>query len=89
MVSLNEIAQEVYNLLEPQARQSQVNLIRVFDYSLPPVSLDPQGIHHALLNLVTNALDACHLDGQSKEHHVIIKTGRQDNLMILEVSDNG
>ena len=89
LVSPNEVARDIYTLLEHRARDSQITLVRDLDSSLEPVPLDPKGIHHALLNLASNAIDACVSDTLKDTGEVRIKTGREDNLLIFEVSDNG
>ena len=60
----NEPVEEVFNLMLPHARECGVTLELDMDNSLPDAWLDPEGIHRCLLNLVTNAIDAC-IDIQS------------------------
>lgn len=55
----NRPIQEVYDLMLPRAREHGVNLHIELDRGLPEVLLDPEGIHRCMLNLVTNAIDAC------------------------------
>ncbi|MEE9418363.1 MAG: response regulator [Desulfatiglandaceae bacterium] len=55
----NRPIQEVYDLMLPRAREHDVNLHIELDRGLPEVLLDPEGIHRCMLNLVTNAIDAC------------------------------
>ncbi|MCU0588858.1 MAG: response regulator [Syntrophobacteraceae bacterium] len=52
-------AREVYHLMGARARQCGVELRLELDPALGRVVLDPEGIYTCLLNLVTNALDAC------------------------------
>jgi signal transduction histidine kinase len=52
-------AREVYHLMAARARQCGVELRLDLDLGLGRVVLDPDGIHTCLLNLVTNAVDAC------------------------------
>ncbi len=56
--SLNEIVNQVCDLMEEEASQRQIDLIRDLDPSLPSVTVEPEGIHSCLLNLVTNAIEA-------------------------------
>lgn len=88
--SPNNIAQEVYGLVKERARQSKVRLIKEFDLSLNECYLDPNGLHRCLLNLVTNAIDACILDPQEdKDWSVVIRTRKEDDGVRLDVVDNG
>ncbi len=56
--SLNAIAEEVCDLMTARAQERGVNLVRELDPSLPPINVDPEGIHTCILNLVTNAIEA-------------------------------
>jgi PAS domain S-box-containing protein len=56
--SLNEIANQVSDLMEEKAGQRGVDLVRDLDPTLPSVTVEPEGIHSCLLNLVTNAIEA-------------------------------
>jgi signal transduction histidine kinase len=55
----NGPAREIYELIKPQAREYGITFHLSVDEDLPYVWLDPEGIHRALLNLVTNAMYAC------------------------------
>jgi two-component system NtrC family sensor kinase len=87
----NEIAADVCTLLEDKARENKVKLVRHFDDSIGEVLMDPNSIHEVLLNLMSNAVDACLFDvDTSKNHRVDLKTAREkDNVMRFEVIDNG
>jgi signal transduction histidine kinase len=55
------------------------------------VSADPKTIHHSLLNLINNAIDACLEDlDVSKSHEVSVKTYiDQKSRICFEIKDNG
>ncbi|MCD0461311.1 ATP-binding protein [Roseiconus lacunae] len=55
---LNETIRDVFELMESRARESDVLLETFLDDELPLASFDPDALHQALLNLVTNAIDA-------------------------------
>ncbi|MFN9976458.1 MAG: ATP-binding protein, partial [Phycisphaerae bacterium] len=56
--------------------------------SLPEASFDVEGIHRAVLNIVSNAIDAAS-SGESPS--VVLKTGydKAADVMLVAVSDNG
>ncbi|MGB6278700.1 MAG: response regulator [Syntrophobacteria bacterium] len=56
--SLNEIVEEVCELLAEEISRRGISLVLELDPSLPQVTVDPDGIHTCLLNLVTNAIEA-------------------------------
>ena len=53
--------------------------------------MDPNSVHEVLLNLMSNAVDACLFDEDiSKNHRVDLKTAHEkDNVIRFEVTDNG
>ncbi len=55
---LNETVADVVELMTSLASQQNVQLGCQLDDSIPPALFDPEGIHRAVLNLVTNAIDA-------------------------------
>ena len=87
----NEIANDVCALLQERARKYDIILVRDFDDAIGEVSMDPRTLHQALLNLMTNAIDACLFDEDTgKQWKVSLKSAREKGAMIrFEVSDNG
>ena len=55
----NDPVKEVVELMRPRAEEEGIALHLQMDMGLQPIYLDPDAVHLALLNLVTNALDAC------------------------------
>lgn len=88
---LNTIAGEVCDLMELAAQEVGVKIIRNFDQAIGEVTLDPKGIYRCVLNLVSNAIDACRFDlDREKDCVVEVKTAIEDkNTAVIEVSDNG
>ncbi|MEE9565924.1 MAG: response regulator [Desulfobacteria bacterium] len=90
LCSPNDIAQEVYDLLQEKAAQSKVKIVKDFDSSIGECYLDPNGPHRCLLNLVTNAIDACILDPQEdKDWSVVMRTRNEEDNIRFDVVDNG
>jgi signal transduction histidine kinase len=52
-------AREVVELMGSRARELGLTLTLEVESGLPATHMDPLGIHQCLLNLVTNAIDAC------------------------------
>lgn len=88
---LNTIAGEVCDLMELAAQEVGVKIIRNFNQAIGEGTLDPKGIHRCVLNLVSNAIDACRFDLDRKKDCVVeVKTAIEDkNTAVIEVSDNG
>ena len=88
--SPNEIAQEVYDLMEEKAAESNVKLVKDFDLSINECFLDPSGPHRCLLNLVSNAIDACIFDpGEDKNWFVVMRSREEGDHIRFDVTDNG
>jgi signal transduction histidine kinase len=87
----NEIAKDVCELVRDKARENRVEITEEFDDSIGEVSMDPNTIHEVLLNLMSNAVDACLFDeNTSKNWQVGLKTTKEGgNVIKFEVSDNG
>ncbi|MGD2097015.1 MAG: response regulator [Desulfobacterales bacterium] len=87
----NQIADDVCALVEDKAREHNVKLVKDFDDSIGEVLMDPNSVHEVLLNLMSNAVDACLFDEDtSKNFRVALKTIREkDNVIQFEISDNG
>ncbi len=87
----NAPAREVYELMLPRARDYGVDLRLELDSDFPEVLLDPEGIHRCLLNMTTNALDACAGVGCSLGGgKVTIRSRKSENWAVeYQVEDNG
>jgi len=70
---------EVVELMKSKAEEQSVQLKMQLNSNLEPFYFDPDGIYRCLLNLLTNALDACLDDGYiNKEKIVEIRTEKID-----------
>ncbi len=87
----NSLAQEIADLMLPRARENDVSLEVKSDKSLIQVWLDPEGIHRCLLNLVTNAIDACiNIDITQRQGRVLLRTLKTEGWAVeFQVVDNG
>lgn len=88
VADLNRIVGEVAELAAARAAECGVSLEFRPGESVPPASFDAEGIHRAILNIVSNAIDA--VEGMERGA-VVIQTGydRATDTMLVAVSDNG
>ncbi|MDO4574530.1 MAG: ATP-binding protein [Planctomycetia bacterium] len=56
--NLNRMTAEVVELMQARANDANVQLTWQPDANVPDTLFDPEAMHHAILNLVTNAIDA-------------------------------
>jgi PAS domain S-box-containing protein len=87
----NDIAEDVCGLVQDQARENSVEIVKEFDNTIGDVSMDPNTIHEVLLNLMSNAVDACLFDeNMEKTWQVrLVTTKEKGSLIKFEVIDNG
>jgi len=86
--SLNETVGEVVELMQSRAAELGVALAWEPLESLPTVQIDPDGIHRAVLNIVTNAIDACE-DVEGGQVTVSTRWDAEHAIARVVVSDNG
>jgi signal transduction histidine kinase len=87
LTSLSELLDEIAQLVQKPFDDKQAMLLVDVAADTPPVPIDPNGIHQALLNLVHNALDAV-----EPETGVVSMRCEYDAdacLVRLRVADNG
>lgn len=87
----NEIVEEVVSLTEPKAREHDIEIRKHLDSLVGEVYIDPKSIHRSMLNLISNAIDACIFDSTPKNQwQVNVNTALQrDHTIKFEVTDNG
>ncbi len=85
---LNETIGDVAELMKPRAEEAQVTLHWQPRTDLPPFQFDPDLLHRAILNVMTNAIDACEKrEGARVEVSVEWSPGEQ--FVHIVVADNG
>ena len=81
---------EVVALMRPRAREHGIDLTTQFDNDIGLCQFDPDLIHHSLLNLVTNALDACIHDSEKKLKKVTVRAIKKSDWGVeYQVEDTG
>jgi len=85
---LNETVGDVVELMQSRAGDLQVQLNWSPASDIPKSHFDPEGIHRAVLNLVTNALDACE---SAEDAQVTVSTeyDTDDKLFRIIIQDTG
>lgn len=73
------------------AKEHKVQLLCEADPLLPEILIDSKSIYRALLNLASNAIDACIYDHDlTKKHKVSVTVKKEDdNTVVFEIKDNG
>jgi len=85
---MNEMINDVVELMQSRAVELGVQLSWHPSTALPRVTIDPEGIHRAVLNIVTNAIDACE-GAQNAQVTVKTEWDTAGSIARIIVSDNG
>ncbi len=85
---LNQVASEVVDLMASRAEELTVELAWRPAHNLPTLMFDPEAIHRAILNIVTNAIDAC---DERPNGRVIVSSHYDEAAKLAQiiVEDNG
>lgn len=85
---LNEVVSDVCELATGRAEEAGVRLEFRRNDEVPPAQFDHEGMHRALLNIVSNAIDAAE---DSIDGAVVVQTGYDihNDSMLVAISDNG
>ena len=77
---MNEVAADVVELMTSRAKEKSVELIFTPYEKMPTLIFDPEGLHRAILNVVTNAFDAC--------DRAALDAAAEDETLISERDEN-
>ena len=84
---LNALIIDVLDLVVPQVQQGQIELVQELAEDLPTLLIDSDGFHQALLNILSNALDA--VDTGTGRIELSSRFTPATNAVIVRVKDNG
>lgn len=87
MIALPALLREIIELFRPACERRSVAIITEFPEFMPPVPADSSGLHQAVVNLVSNALDAVADD--SGVITVACGYDEESHQAIITVGDNG
>lgn len=98
MTQINKLARDCAQLLENVCAEKGVALIVDADPEMPPISVDPSLIHQAIMNLVSNAIEAVEPETGAVTVRVSFNESRPDKsragvvlrpTVVISVIDNG
>ena len=84
----NEVAAEVVELQQTRAEELGVKIVWQPAETMPTLMFDPEAIHRAMLNVLTNAIDAC---DEAEQGQVTVRSeySAEEKVARLMVEDNG
>jgi signal transduction histidine kinase len=87
--NINTVVHDVVELMQIRAQEEKIELACRPAKTMPDLVFDPEGIHRAVLNILTNALDAvaeCDPPGQVT---VVTRYLPEQNVAQIEIRDTG
>jgi signal transduction histidine kinase len=89
VANLNEVVADVIELMRVRAGEMQVEVVWQPGDPMPQLIFDPEGLHRAVLNVVTNAIDAVGDREMAGRVEVATQYSAQEALARVTVADNG
>jgi signal transduction histidine kinase/pSer/pThr/pTyr-binding forkhead associated (FHA) protein len=86
--NLNQIVKDVLELLAGRAKEVAARVETRLEASLPVVQADPEGLHRALLNILSNAFDAVE-ERPKPQVGVVTALDNEEGWARITVIDNG
>jgi signal transduction histidine kinase len=86
--NLNEMVADIVELMKSRASEEHVELVWLPAPTMPTLMFDPESMHRATLNIITNAIDACH-DRTDGRVEVSTQYSHGERMARVAVVDNG
>ena len=82
----NDLLKHIFALVEPEARERDIELVLSLEDSLPTITADENQLSQALLNILINAFQAT-----EERPRVVLQSSldRSGHAVVLEIGDNG
>ncbi len=87
--NVNTVVRDVVDLMQTRAQEEQIEIACQLAEDMPDLVFDPDGIHRAVLNIVTNAIDAVVDAGPPGRVTVTSHYLAEQSLVQIEIRDTG
>jgi len=84
-----EFSEDVVQTIMPKIADQDITLTRRFDPVLKEVEVDAGILRATLINLLENAIEACHADTAKHSHEIVFSVSHDPQHIVFEVADNG
>ncbi len=88
LIDPHQTVRQVVSLFRDTARRKGIALRANLHESIPEAFMDGEAIHTCLVNLVSNALDACEVSDKP-DRKVVLSTREREGTLVFEVADDG
>jgi len=85
--SLNKIIADAVSLVQSKADEKEVMILTDFEEPFPPIPVDADGIHHVMLNIISNAVDA--VEPSKGVVNVVTRFDNEHGIADTIIADNG
>jgi hypothetical protein len=85
-ISVNRVLDDTLQLLEPQLRRNQIQLVRAYDPDLPLIYGNAGKLQQVFTNLILNARDAIPEGGRIS---IFTAFNEDDEAVLIEIADTG
>jgi len=82
------VVREAVELFRDRAAQQGITLAAEVADGIAPAPMDPEALHSCLVNLISNAVDACQVSG-ADGCRITVSLHEEDGCLWLEVADTG
>lgn len=86
-LDINRVLDDTLQLLEPQLRRSQIEIVREYGDNLPSVHGNSVKLQQVFTNLILNARDS--IANGNGRITLATRNGEEDGLLVVEVADTG
>jgi PAS domain S-box-containing protein len=86
-VDIHRVLDDTLQLLEPQLRRSQIEIIRDYSENLPAVHGNSVKLQQVFTNLILNARDS--IANGNGRISLVTRKGEDDSSLLIEVADSG
>ncbi|MCI0333905.1 MAG: ATP-binding protein [Planctomycetes bacterium] len=86
--NLNELTADVVELMKTRASEESVELVWLPAPTMPTLMFDSESMHRAILNIITNAIDACH-EREAGRVEISTQYSHAERMARVQVVDNG
>ncbi len=88
-ISTFEMVEDVCKLMKERAESQDIDFTYELNSDAGDFEADKQAIRSMLLNLIENSIDACRIDTNKSDHHLIVRLKGNTEKVFFEVEDNG
>jgi len=82
------LLEDVCSLFETKAGDDGIRFVRDFEPRMPACLLDPAGIHSALSNLISNAVEACRESKKGEGRTITARARIQGKRLVITIADD-